>query len=64
MGVMTVIPATIRPANTSREETKDNIQKIKVAAYCRVSTDTDEQASSYETQINHYTDYISQHPNW
>ena len=31
MGVMTVIPATIRPANTSREETKDNIQKIKVA---------------------------------
>jgi hypothetical protein len=30
-----------------------------VAAYCRVSTDSDEQATSYETQIEHYTTYIT-----
>jgi len=29
--------------------------KLRVAAYCRVSTDSDEQATSYEAQIEHYT---------
>lgn len=35
-----------------------------MAAYCRVSTDSDEQATSYETQIEHYTTYIHNHPDW
>lgn len=35
-----------------------------MAAYCRVSTDNDEQATSYETQIEHYTTYIHNHPDW
>lgn len=29
-----------------------------------VSTDTDEQATSYETQVKHYTSYIKNNPDW
>lgn len=36
----------------------------RVAAYCRVSTDSDEQATSYEMQVEHYTEYISKNPGW
>ena len=39
-------------------------EKKKAAAYCRVSTDSDEQATSYEAQIEHYTEYIKSHPEW
>lgn len=35
-----------------------------MAAYCRVSTDSDEQVTSYEAQIEHYTIYIKGHPAW
>lgn len=36
----------------------------KVAAYCRVSTDSKDQINSYRTQIGYYTGYIAQHPGW
>ena len=36
----------------------------KAAAYCRVSTDSDEQETSYEAQVNHYTSFIQSHPGW
>lgn len=38
--------------------------KTRVAAYCRVSTDNDEQANSYEVQIFHYTEFIKKNPEW
>jgi site-specific DNA recombinase len=38
--------------------------KIRVAAYCRVSTDSEEQASSYDIQIEHYTNYIKKNKEW
>lgn len=37
---------------------------LKVAAYVRVSTDNDEQTSSYELQINEFTQRIKSNPNW
>lgn len=37
---------------------------IRVAAYCRVSTDEEEQLNSYEAQIAYYTDAISKNPQW
>ena len=43
-------------------ESRPNI--LRVAAYCRVSTDLDEQASSYASQIRSYTELISQHEGW
>lgn len=38
--------------------------KLKVAAYCRVSTDSDEQATSYEAQVEHYTNFIQKNDEW
>jgi site-specific DNA recombinase len=38
--------------------------KKKVAAYCRVSTDSIEQKESYTTQVNHYSQYIGSNSNW
>ena len=39
-------------------------KKIKVAAYCRVSTDMAEQHESLEAQKSHYMQYINEHPDW
>lgn len=38
--------------------------KLRVAAYCRVSTDEEEQRNSYESQIAYYTEAISKNPSW
>lgn len=38
--------------------------KLRVAAYCRVSTDTDEQLESLEAQVKHYTTLIRSNPEW
>jgi len=38
--------------------------KLKVAAYCRVSTDTVEQLSSFEAQREHYLSYITSNSVW
>ena len=37
--------------------------KIKTAAYCRVSTDREEQEGSYEMQVSYFTDKIKSNPN-
>lgn len=37
---------------------------LRVAAYCRVSTDFAEQMNSFENQVEIYTDKISKNPNW
>lgn len=39
-------------------------RKKRVAAYARVSTEQDEQQSSYEAQVNFYTNYIQSNPDW
>ena len=56
-----VIPAKRQVGNNIKKAEKP---KLRVAAYCRVSTDSDEQATSYEAQIEHYTEYISKNPEW
>lgn len=40
------------------------MEKIKVAAYCRVSTDKEDQINSLENQIAFFTDYINSNANW
>lgn len=37
---------------------------IKVASYCRVSTDKEDQANSFETQQRYFREYIEGHPDW
>ena len=56
---VTMIPARKRVGNTVKEEEQP---KLRVAAYCRVSTDSDEQATSYEAQVEHYTEFIKKNP--
>lgn len=58
---VTLIPARRRAGNRI---IKENKPKLRVAAYCRVSTDSDEQAGSYEVQVQHYTEYISRNKDW
>lgn len=37
---------------------------LRVAAYCRVSTDSDDQLNSFAAQQNHYRDLIRNHDGW
>ena len=61
MGTITMIPAKRRIGS---RVVQDEVPKTRVAAYCRVSTDTDEQATSYEAQVEHYTEYIKKNQAW
>lgn len=58
---ITFIPA-VKTVGTQKPAEKK--QKVRVAAYCRVSTEFEEQESSYETQVAHYTSYINGNPEW
>lgn len=53
-----VIPAK------SCEENKQAAKCLRVAAYCRVITDQEEQESSYEAQISYYTEKIGKNNDW
>jgi len=59
---VTLIPARIRAGN--RITRQENKPKLRVAAYCRVSTYSDEQAGSYDVQVQHYTEYIGRNKEW
>lgn len=61
MGKVTMIPATISRYTSSPINEKT---KRKVAAYARVSTDSEEQLTSYEAQISYYTNYINDREDW
>ena len=58
---VTTIPAKLNPKTRLPTE---NPRKRRVAGYARVSTDKDEQFSSYEAQVDYYTKYIKQNPEW
>ena len=56
-----VIPQTRRMHSNKPINAK---AKRRVAAYARVSTDSEEQLTSYEAQVKYYTDYIKNNPEW
>ena len=58
---VTIIPPTI---NILTHLSTATTQKRRVAGYARVSTDSDEQFTSYEAQIDYYTQYIRCNPEW
>lgn len=53
-----MIPATRNFLEKDRKVIKN------VGAYCRVSTDTEEQQGSYNSQVNYYTEKIKSTPGW
>lgn len=46
------------------QERKILDKKKRVAAYCRVSTENDDQANSFESQQRYFKQYIEHHPDW
>ena len=56
------IPATKMPRASGKKKRAEN--KIRVAAYCRVSTEQEEQENSFRNQVDYYTRYISEHPEY
>lgn len=58
---VTKIPATINPL-TRMPTTAQH--RRRVAGYARVSTDSEEQLTSYEAQVDYYTHFIQERPDW
>ncbi len=57
---------TVIPATRNMHTKTSNAERVnrKVAAYARVSTDSEEQLTSYEAQVDYYTKYIQSNPEW
>ena len=51
-------------ANPMLSSKRDEYRQMRVAAYCRVSTDSDDQLESYRAQVAYYTDAIAKNPRW
>ncbi len=58
---VTTIPATISKFSATPI---NKVTKRKVAGYARVSTDSEEQQTSYEAQLDYYTNYIKGREDW
>ena len=54
----------IIPAKKQTEISRSKYQQLRVAAYCRVSTEQEEQQNSYQVQIAYYTDLINRKKEW
>ena len=54
----------IIPPKPELQQTTTVTKQLRVAAYCRVSTKEEEQASSYEAQCQYYTDKIMSNKEW
>ena len=61
MSKVTFIPAKLNRATFTP---LDQPKKCKVAGYARVSTDSEEQQTSYEAQVSYYTEYIQKRDDW
>lgn len=59
-GTVTVIPATVQQPKSGQPYGK----KLRVAAYCRVSSEKDEQLNSFEVQVSYYKEKIAKNPEW
>lgn len=59
--VVQTIPARVNPFAVTKDGKRT---KKKVAGYARVSTDLEEQQSSYDLQVQYYTNLIKGNPNW
>jgi DNA invertase Pin-like site-specific DNA recombinase len=55
---------TVIPADTQMTEKDLRKKHLRVAPYCRVSTNSEEQLESYKAQIEYYTEKIKSQPGW
>lgn len=52
------------PASKKKGTQVEKTKKLRVAAYCRVSSEQDQQLNSFENQVSYYTDYIERNPDY
>ena len=66
MSEMRAAKVTVRPATLNRFTAVPigSKKKRRVAAYARVSTNSEEQATSYEAQVSYYTKHIKSNSEW
>ena len=56
--------SVIQPTISVEKTITDKYRQKRVAAYCRVSTEQEEQVNSYAVQVKHYTELINREPRW
>jgi site-specific DNA recombinase len=61
MANVRIIPSKINPLT---KLPNNSLHKRRVAAYARVSTEQEEQANSYEAQVDYYKNFIKNRPEW
>lgn len=61
MANVRIIPSRINPLTRLPN---NSLRKRRVAAYARVSTEQEEQANSYEAQVDYYKSFIQSKPEW
>ena len=55
---------TVSRYEALNQEWRKGTKKKRVAAYCRVSTDREDQAGSFENQCRYFRKYIEEHRDW
>jgi len=48
----------------SNRKLRQELERLRVAAYCRVSTDSEDQLNSYKSQVQYYTELINDKSDW
>lgn len=62
--LQTNLTSAVLPKITVIEARQQEVKKLRVAAYARVSSDSDDQQNSYIAQVDYYTKYISENNGW
>ena len=60
----TATNVTVIPTKVQTAENRDKYHQLRVAAYCRVSTEQEEQQNSFAVQVAYYTDLINKKKEW
>mgnify|MGYP003203005132 CR=1 FL=1 len=54
----------IKANEFSESSARKRAERLRVAAYCRVSTDDEDQIKSYNSMVRYYTDLIQNNKDW
>ena len=54
----------IKANHFSEGSARKRVERLRVAAYCRVSTDDEDQIKSYNSMVRYYTDLIQSNKDW
>lgn len=54
----------IKANEFSEGSARKRVERLRVAAYCRVSTDDEDQIKSYNSMVRYYTDLIQNNKEW